>query len=236
MPIYNKGQNEDLGNYRTASLTLVPGKIMEQITLSAITCHIQDNRGIRPRQHGFRKGKYCLTNLISFYDQMTHLVDKGKAVVVVYLLPSKAFDTISHSILLDKLASHGWVKNFLDGWAQRVVVNGVKSIQEIQQGKVPGPALGLPQTWGRVAGKLVEKILEVLVNRQLNMSKQCAQVAKKASGILACMRNNVVSGTRAGIVPLYRALVRPHLECCVCFWPLTTRRTLRCWSKSGEGQ
>ena len=73
------------------------------------------------------KGRSCLTNLVSFCDKATSLVDEGKAVDVVYLDIvyldfSKAFDTVSHSILLEKLAAHGldkctlcWVKNWLDG-------------------------------------------------------------------------------------------------------------------------
>ena len=80
------------------------------------------------------KGMLCLTNPISFYNCVTRLVDKGKVADVVHLDFSKAFDTVSHSILLGKLATRGldrytllWVGNWLEGCAQWVVVNGVKS-------------------------------------------------------------------------------------------------------------
>ena len=66
---------------------------------------MQDNREIRPSQHGFMKGKSCLINIVSFYDQVTRLVDEGKAVDIVYLDFSKAFDMVSNSILLEKLAA-----------------------------------------------------------------------------------------------------------------------------------
>jgi len=67
-PVFKK---EDPGSYRLVRLTSIPGKVMEQLILEIIIKQVEEKKVIRSSQHGFTKGKSCLTNLIAFYNGMT---------------------------------------------------------------------------------------------------------------------------------------------------------------------
>ena len=106
----------------------------------------------------------------------------------------------------------------LESWAEGNLMKFNKSNQ------VHGPAPGeeQPHAPAQAGGDLLEsgsaeKALAVLVESRVTLSQHRALVAKKAKGIVGCMKRSMASRAREVILPLYSALVRPRLECCVPF-------------------
>ena len=154
-PIFKKGKRSLPENYRPVSLTAIPCKIFEHILVSQSWNHFNKYYIITSKQHGFRKGMSCETQLVEAIHDWTTILNKGQGpVYVIFLDFSKAFDTVPHQRLLQKLSKYeirnhtlNWISSFLTNITHYVVVNGSTSnVESVLSGVPQGTVLGPPST------------------------------------------------------------------------------------------
>ena len=301
VPIFKKGSRCKAENYRPVSLTSVVCKLLESLLRDHMIDFLEKHNLLKDTQHGFLKGRSCLTNLLEYTEIISKWVDDGSPVDVIYLDFQKAFDKVPHQRLLIKLKSHGinivaWIQNWLTDRKQRVSVDGETSAwtavhSGVPQGSVLGPLLFLiyindledgvasnilkfaddtkifrrVQTrqecrtlqddlnrldqwsakWqmlfnqskckclhiGRANGKepyemhntvllktSKEKDLGVTISADWKVSEQCGIAARKGNQLLGMIKRNITYREKNLIIPLYKSIVRPHLEYCIQAW------------------
>ena len=118
-PIYKEGSPDDPGNFRPISVVPILAKILEKIVSEQLSIHLEDNHLLHPHQGAYRSGKSTQDILLVAVDSIVHLLDRGETVCAAFLDLRKAFDSLDHHILLQRLydvnvspAVLQWFKNY----------------------------------------------------------------------------------------------------------------------------
>ena len=147
----NKGSKKDCTNYRPVSLLSIPSKVIEHYICSILNDHFQTNSILSPHQWGFRSQHSTEDLLLRMTEDWYKAINDGKVIAVLFIDFKKAFDSVSHKILLKKLAAAGitgdlyeYISSYLSHRTQFTKVNGVESERAkvdygVPQGSLVGP-------------------------------------------------------------------------------------------------
>ena len=149
-PIFKSEAKDEMTNYRPISVISVVAKIAEKLIHDQIYSYLHNCNLLSKCQHGFRPLHSTVTALLEITNEWYKNIDIGKLNGIVFLDLKKAFDTVDHNILLDKMAiygikgmAHRWLESYLSNRTQYCWVNGILSNPLIMKTGIPqGSGLG----------------------------------------------------------------------------------------------
>ncbi|XP_046674698.1 uncharacterized protein LOC124363493 [Homalodisca vitripennis] len=155
IPIYKKGDHQELANYRPISIIPVLAKVMESVMKIQLVKYFEENNLFMAGQHGFRRCHSTTTAILSLVEQITKAFEEGESMALTLCDLSRAFDCVSHQLLLQKLSHYGigstvhkTLASYLLHRKQAVFLEGAQSgillvKHGVPQGSVLGPLLFL---------------------------------------------------------------------------------------------
>ena len=155
LPIYKKGNKNTMSNYRPISILPCFSKVLEKVVYNRLYDYITKNDIFYKKQFGFQKNNSTFHAILSLTDSILSSFENNEFVLGIFIDLAKAFDTVNHQILLDKLQNYGvksnmikWFKSYLSKRKQCVSYENVRSVFKkikcgVPQGSILGPLLFL---------------------------------------------------------------------------------------------
>ena len=155
IPIFKAKAKNEVSNYRPISLLPLFNKIFEKLMYSRLIGFLNKNKVLYTHQFGFQKNKSTSLAILDVCIKLVESIEKGEFSCCIFLDFAKAFDTVNHNILINKLEHYGirgipldWFRSYLNERSQRVFVGGELSVDRtikhgVPQGSVLGPLLFL---------------------------------------------------------------------------------------------
>ena len=155
IPVFKGGSDKEICNYRPISVLPVFSKILEKCFYNRLVLFLEECNILSDHQYGFRSGHSTSTALLELVNKVVKCFDNREIMLGLFLDLSKAFDTLDHTILLEKLKNYGirgtllnWCRSYLSDRKQYVMIDNCKSQHKvitcgIPQGSILGPLLFL---------------------------------------------------------------------------------------------
>ena len=154
VPLFKKGDRGDPGNFRPLSINSVPGKLCEKCVCNQLTPYLDKNHVMCENQHGFRSGHSTETAMIDSLNYIISAMEKGQICILLAADTSRAFDSVDHGRLIEKLGWYGVDRHWFEDW----LCNRSQRIQGSETG-------ALPVTHGVVQGSLLgPRLFSVFTN------------------------------------------------------------------------
>lgn len=157
VPIHKKNEKELISNYRLISLLSVFSKLFELAFATQLKMYLNKNNILSPCQYGFREGYSTQDAVTSLYTFLLQNIDEKKKCECLFFDMSRAFDTVNHELLLNKMCAYGirgvpnyWIQSYLSYRTQRVILKVDGKLYESDDKLVP---TGVPQ--GSTLGPLL---------------------------------------------------------------------------------